>query len=182
MFDLLTDEMASDMGLRTPAADGADTERFGRPPRPLLEMCEFWSPPVNRRARGASVARFMSGSRWLGRYVGCLALCVVACTPPPAPPKPAPAPVASQTPAAPKAAMLEAELEPGPVELRTGRIAPVDHKEALQLKVRRHALDGDEQLLEIVLPPRSGTVQLSAPANGRLRCEAGQTLEVVYRW
>lgn len=38
-------------------------------------------------------------------------------------------------------------------------------------------------VLEIALPPQSGTVQLSVPgANGRLRCEAGQTLEVVYRW
>ena len=38
-------------------------------------------------------------------------------------------------------------------------------------------------VLEIALPPPSGTVQLLASgANGRLRCEAGQTLEVVYRW
>ena len=38
------------------------------------------------------------------------------------------------------------------MELRTGRIQPVEHAEPLQLKVRHHAVDGDEQLLELVLP------------------------------
>ncbi len=38
------------------------------------------------------------------------------------------------------------------MKLRSGRIAPVEHQETLELEVRRHALDGDEQLLELVLP------------------------------
>jgi mono/diheme cytochrome c family protein len=39
-------------------------------------------------------------------------------------------------------------------------------------------------VLEIVLPPPSGTVQLTVAGakGGRQRCETGQTLEVVYRW
>lgn len=37
-------------------------------------------------------------------------------------------------------------------QLRTGKIKPIEHPEPLSLKVRRHAIDGDEQLLEVVLP------------------------------
>jgi hypothetical protein len=79
-------------------------------------------------------------------------LCLVACAPAPAaPPQPAPAPIASQ-PAPALPAVLAGEAEPVASELRTGRIAPVEHAEVLGLEVRRHALDGGEQLLEIVLP------------------------------
>lgn len=61
-------------------------------------------------------------------------------------------PAASQKPALAAAPALSEEAEPALPELRTGRILPVDHTEMLGLKVRRHAVDGDEQLLEIVLP------------------------------
>jgi hypothetical protein len=47
---------------------------------------------------------------------------------------------------------LSEEPEPSVPELRLGRIQPVDHTEPLALKVRRHAIDGDEQLLELGLP------------------------------
>jgi hypothetical protein len=83
--------------------------------------------------------------------VGCFALWLAGCASPAAVPKATPAPSASQEPAEPRAT-LEDEAEPGTVELRTGRIAPIVHKEPLELEVRRHALDGDEQLLEVVLP------------------------------
>ncbi len=49
-------------------------------------------------------------------------------------------------------AQLSEEPEPGTLQLRTGRIQPVEHAEPLLLKVRHHAIDGDEQLLELVLP------------------------------
>jgi hypothetical protein len=89
-----------------------------------------------------------------GRWsFGTCVLCLLACAPaPPPPPQPVAAPAASQRPAPAAPAALTEEAEPVASELRTGRIAPVEHAEVLGLKVRRHALDGDEQLLEIVLP------------------------------
>ncbi len=64
----------------------------------------------------------------------------------------APAPVVSAKPSSAEPAQLEEETEPNAPQLRTGRIQPVEHAELLELKVRRHAVDGDEQLLELVLP------------------------------
>jgi hypothetical protein len=63
-------------------------------------------------------------------------------------PKPSPA----------RPAELTEELEPAGPELRTGRIQPVEHAEPLALKARRHAIDGDEQLLEVVLPEYAAEV------------------------
>lgn len=95
----------------------------------------------------------MSGSRWDVRRLTACALVAMACTPPQAaPPKPAPAPAASHKPSPPQPAQLSEEPEPSVAEPRWGRIQPVDHAEPLALKVRRHAIDGDEQLLELVLP------------------------------
>lgn len=79
------------------------------------------------------------------------ALTLIACAPPAREPKP-PAPAASASAAAPASAPLAEEAEPSVPELRTGRIAPIDHAEPLVLEVRRHAMDGDEQLLELPLP------------------------------
>lgn len=95
----------------------------------------------------------MSGSRWDVRRLTACALVAMACTPPQAaPPKPAPAPAASHKPSPPQPAQLSEEPEPSVAEPRWGRIQPVDHAEPLALKVRRHAIDGDEQLIELVLP------------------------------
>lgn len=76
-----------------------------------------------------------------------------ACAPA-APPveAPAPSPSASHGPLVPEPRSLTEEAEPRAPELRTGRIQPVDHSELLSLKVRRQAIDGDEQLLEVPLP------------------------------
>ena len=80
------------------------------------------------------------------------ALWASACAPPPASPKPAPAPPASHAPRPPPPTPLTEEAEPAGVSLRTGRIQPVEHDAPLLLKVRRHVVDGDEQLLELPLP------------------------------
>lgn len=91
--------------------------------------------------------------RLVHRTLVTSALCLSACTPPPAePPKPTPAPPASQAPSPPQPAQLAEEPEPASLKLRTGRIQPVQHDAPLQLKVRRHVVDGDDQLLELVLP------------------------------
>lgn len=79
------------------------------------------------------------------------ALALAACAPHPIEPKPA-APALSGTAPAPVAPALPEEAEPDGPTLRTGRIAPVDHAEVLGLTVRRHALDGEEQVLELPLP------------------------------
>jgi hypothetical protein len=102
----------------------------------------------------------MLAARRLARKLasGCL-LGLAACAPP-APPAPTPAPsppaapAASPQPAASSAESrpLEEEAEPALVPLRTGRIQPIEHAEPLGLSVRQHAVDGDQQLLEIVLP------------------------------
>lgn len=96
----------------------------------------------------------MSRSRLVQRSLLIGGFWVAACAPPPpAPPKPAPAPPASHAPAPPQPAQLTEEPEPSvSVELRSGRIQPIVHEAPLELKVRRHAIDGDEQLLELVLP------------------------------
>jgi hypothetical protein len=94
----------------------------------------------------------MLGARLLRRSLGYVVLGAVACSPPPAPPRPTPVATTSQEPARLKPPALEDEVEPSAIQLRSGRIAPVDHKETLALKVRRHAIDGDDQLLELVLP------------------------------
>jgi hypothetical protein len=90
-----------------------------------------------------------SGSWSLGTWVLCLAACAPA---PAASPQPSVAPLASQKAVTAPPAALAEEAEPAASKLRTGRIAPIEHGELLELKVRRHALDGDEQLLELVLP------------------------------
>jgi hypothetical protein len=81
----------------------------------------------------------------------CLLALACARAPAPAPAAPPASPSASQAPAPAREALGD-EPEPSAPELRTGRIVPVDHAEILALKVRRHAIDGDEQLLELVLP------------------------------
>jgi len=86
------------------------------------------------------LAALVSSASWL-----------VACAAPPAA-RPAPAPAPSQAPAPPAPAQLAEEPEPAPFQLRTGRIPPVEHEAPLELKVRRHVVDGDDQLLELVLP------------------------------
>ncbi len=94
----------------------------------------------------------MAAVRFVRSALGTCLLCLGACAPPPAAePKPATAPTVAQ-PASPTPPALAEEAEPQAAELRTGRIAPVDHAEMLTLTVRRHAIDGTEQLLEIVLP------------------------------
>jgi hypothetical protein len=95
----------------------------------------------------------MSRSRLVSWTLAAGVLACVECTPPQAPPaKPAAAAVASEKPSAPQSAQLAEEPEPSAPELRTGRIPPIEHSEPLALKARRHAIDGDEQLLEVVLP------------------------------
>ncbi|MES1186800.1 MAG: hypothetical protein ABUL60_23510 [Myxococcales bacterium] len=95
----------------------------------------------------------MSRSSLVPRAFVTSALWLSACSPPPAaPPKPTPAPIASQAPTPPQPAQLAEEPEPPALQLRTGRIQPVEHEAPLQLKVRRHVVDGDDQLLELVLP------------------------------
>ncbi|HVY29920.1 MAG TPA: hypothetical protein VHB79_25360 [Polyangiaceae bacterium] len=95
----------------------------------------------------------MSGSALFVRGLSACALLAIACTPPRTPPaKPAPAPTASHKPGPPQPPQLAEETEPVVSELRTGRIQPIDHQEPLALRVRRHAIDGDDQLLELVLP------------------------------
>ncbi|RYZ01447.1 MAG: hypothetical protein EOO73_35530 [Myxococcales bacterium] len=80
-------------------------------------------------------------------------LSAASCRPAPSPPEPRATPVATAPkPSAPRAPQLAEEPEPGPPELRTGRIQPLEHSDVLTLSARRHGLDGDEQLLEIVLP------------------------------
>jgi hypothetical protein len=90
-------------------------------------------------------------------HLGVLWLTACAPAPPPAP-KAGPGPVSSQNPALAEARSLTEEAEPALPELRTGRIKPVEHAEPMALKVRRHALDGDEQLLEILLPELAAEV------------------------
>src|SRR5438477_10886790 len=97
-------------------------------------------------------AGFMSCSRSVSWMLAACALAAGSCTPAEAPPKPAPPPAASQKPRPPEPEQLTEEPEPNAPELRTGRIQPIEHTELLQLKVSRHALDGDEQLLELALP------------------------------
>ena len=93
----------------------------------------------------------MSGYRLaFGSLLGA-AFTLVACAPPAVEPKP-PAPAASTSAATPASARLSEEAEPAVPELRTGSITPIDHAEPLVLKVRRHVMDGDEQLLELPLP------------------------------
>jgi hypothetical protein len=86
--------------------------------------------------------------------VGC-ALALLACGASPAPTAPEPRPAApapSQRPAPPPAPGIAEEPEPAAPELRTGRLSPVEHTDVLSLSARRHLIDGDEQLLEVVLP------------------------------
>jgi hypothetical protein len=93
------------------------------------------------------------GARLVVGTLAAWVLGAVACGPvsPPAE-RPAAPPVASRPPAPPRAPALAEEPEPPAPTLRTGRIQPLEHAEVLALKVRRHFTDGDEQLLEIVLP------------------------------
>ncbi len=94
----------------------------------------------------------MSRSRLVQRTVLTCLLGASGCAPPQAAPaKAVAAPRASQA-SSPQPAQLSDEPEPAAVELRTGRIQPVEHADPLRLLVRRHAVDGDEQLLELVLP------------------------------
>jgi hypothetical protein len=81
-----------------------------------------------------------------------LALSASACTAPAPPAKPAPAPPPSQAPSLPQPAPLGDEPEPPSLALRTGRIPPIEHEAPLVLAVRRHVIDGDEQVLELPLP------------------------------
>ncbi|HEY6077819.1 MAG TPA: hypothetical protein VIW29_03410 [Polyangiaceae bacterium] len=99
----------------------------------------------------AKLGDFMSGYRLASGSVLGAALTLVACAPPAVEPKP-PAPAASSSAAAAASAPLAEEAEPAIPKLRTGRIAPIDHADPLVLKVRRHVMDGDEQLLELPLP------------------------------
>jgi hypothetical protein len=95
---------------------------------------------------------FKEPSRASG-IVGVLALWLVACAPAAAPPPPpTPAPVASSKPSVEERRPLSEEPEPQSPDLRTGRIKPIEHGEPLALTVKRHAFDGDAQLLEVVLP------------------------------
>jgi hypothetical protein len=80
------------------------------------------------------------------------ALGASACTPPAAAPKPAPAPPPSHAPSPRPPAPLGEEPEPPSLALRTGRIQPIEHEAPLLLEVRRHVIDGDEQVLELSLP------------------------------
>ena len=95
----------------------------------------------------------MPCSRLVQRTLVACALWASACAPPPpAPPKPSPVPAPRHSPEVAPPAQLTEETEPPSPGLRTGRIPPIDHDAPLQLKVRRHVIDGDEQLLELVLP------------------------------
>lgn len=72
---------------------------------------------------------------------------------PSAPPPSKPVVVSTApAPRPPRPPELREESEPLAPQLRTGKIQPIEHPEPLTLKVRRHAIDGDEQLLEVVLP------------------------------
>lgn len=95
----------------------------------------------------------MVGARFTTLIWG-LAVSALACGPEPAPrPRPvAPAPPRVEKPTPSTPAALTEELEPSPRPLRTGRISPIEHAELLELKLRAHAIDGEEQLLELVLP------------------------------
>lgn len=93
----------------------------------------------------------MTSSGWAKRTVGSVVLWLSACAPAPQS-APRPAPALGQQPAISQPAALAEETEPPSPELRTGRIPPVEHAELLVLEVRRHALDGDDQLLELLLP------------------------------
>jgi hypothetical protein len=93
----------------------------------------------------------MRGSRFVWRISA--AAVVAACTqPPPQPLPPAPVASAAAEPRPPRVPELQEETEPPAPQLRVGKILPVEHRDPLALKVRRHAIDGDEQLLEVVLP------------------------------
>jgi hypothetical protein len=95
----------------------------------------------------------MASSRLvLAALAGCWPL-LAACSPPPAPaPRPTPVVAAPKPTPSARPTELEGEPEPPAPELRTGRISPVEHADVLTLPARRHAIDGDEQLLEVVLP------------------------------
>jgi hypothetical protein len=95
---------------------------------------------------------FMSRSWLVQRTLVMTVLWASACTPPAAPAKPAPAPPPSHAPSPPQPTPLSEEAEPTSLALRTGRIQPVEHEAPLLLKVRRHVVDGDEQVLELPLP------------------------------
>jgi hypothetical protein len=102
----------------------------------------------------------MSASSFVLRVSAACALCTAACTPTqPAPPKPAAVvSVAPPAPRAPRPAGLTEEAEPQATALRSGKIQPIEHSESLPLKVRRHVIDGEEQLLELVLPEYAAEV------------------------
>lgn len=90
-------------------------------------------------------------------WAGCALLAACAEPQPPAKPTPRPAPPPPPALSA-RPAELSEEPEPAAVEIRTGKIAPVEHAAPLELKVRRHVIDGDEQLLEVVLPDYAAEV------------------------
>lgn len=103
----------------------------------------------------------MRGSRFVQSFSASCALFVACAQPSPKPPSPTPAPSATVTAAPRPARPAELREEPEPTALRplrTGKIQPVEHAEPLLLKVRRHAIDGDEQLLEVVLPEYAAEV------------------------
>lgn len=109
----------------------------------------------------------MSGSRLVLRTLAACAIGAWACAPAQPPPaKPAPVAVASSRPVATAPALLAEEAEPAPPELRTGRIVPIEHAEPLQLRARRHTVDGDEQLLEVTLPDYAAEVPGDSFWNG----------------
>lgn len=62
------------------------------------------------------------------------------------------APPQVEKPAPPSPPGLTVEAEPSPRQLRTGKISPIEHAELLELKLKGHAIDGEEQLLALVLP------------------------------
>src|SRR6478752_6358135 len=100
----------------------------------------------------------MPGSRFVRGFAALGAL-VAACAEPALPPtKPPPAASVAPEPKAPRPAELAEEAEPPVPELRTGKLTPTEHAEPLKLTVRRHAIDGDEQLLEVVLPEYAAEV------------------------
>ena len=98
----------------------------------------------------------MPGSPLRLRTWALWSLLTAACAPPQAPTKPAPG--VTSPPRVARPAELAEEPEPTPLALRTGRIQPLDHAEPLQLTVRRHSIDGDEQLLELALPDYAAEV------------------------
>lgn len=94
----------------------------------------------------------MRGSRFV-RAISVGGALLAGCAPSAPPPrKPAVAVSAVAERRPPRPTELREESEPPTPQLRTGKIEPIEHAEPLTLKVRRHALDGDEQLLEVVLP------------------------------